>query len=96
MGYIEKEGKLLIITLNLAKKFRLEGHKVCPGWQLCRNCLTIAKTAQYIEEDQMMKKEFDDSVDFRDEIVRDCAKEDINSSFEELGISSIKLHGVPT
>ena len=75
---------------------RLEGHKVCPCWQLCRNCLKIAKTAQRSEEGQRMEKEFDDSVDFGDEIVRDSAKEVINSSFEELDISLIKLHGVPT
>jgi len=85
-----------IITLNLAKKLRLEGHKVCPGWQLCRNCLKIAKAAQHSEEGQMMEKEFDDSVDFGDEIARDSAKEVINSSFEELSISPIKLHAMPT
>ena len=44
----------------------------------------------------MMEKDFVDSVDFGDEIVRDSAKEVINSSFEELDISLIKLHGVPT
>ena len=84
-----------IITLNHAKKLRLEGHKVCPGWQLCCNYLKIAKTTQQTEEGQRTEKDFDDSADFGDEIVRDSAKEVINSSFEEHGIS-IKLHGVST
>jgi len=78
MESIEKEGMLWIITLNLAKKLRLEGHKVFPCWELCRNCLKIAKTAQHTEEGQMMEKESDDSIDFGDEIVRDSVKEVIN------------------
>ena len=44
----------------------------------------------------MMEKEFDDGVDIGDAIVRDFAKEVINSSFEELGISSIKIYAMPT
>ena len=55
-----------------------------------------SKTAQYTEEGQMMEQEFGDSVDFGHAIVRDSAKEVINSSFEELGISPIKVHAIPT
>ena len=41
-----------------------------------------------------MEKVFENSVDFADAIVRDYAKEIIDSSYEKLDIS-IKLHAMP-
>lgn len=84
-----------VITLELAMKLKREGQDVCPGWQLCRNCLKIAKTVQEAEEVEMeTDEEFHESTDFEEQMTRDTARESVDTSFEELGISPIKLHAV--
>eukprot|EP00112_Aurelia_sp_Birch-Aquarium-sp1_P016223 Seg366.9 transcript_id=Seg366.9/GoldUCD/mRNA.D3Y31 product="ARL14 effector protein" protein_id=Seg366.9/GoldUCD/D3Y31 len=85
-----------VITLEMANKLKLEGHEVCPGWQLCRNCLKIATTSKEVVDEIQMEtdEEFHEIIDFENTMARDTARESVDSSFEELGISPIKLHAM--
>ena len=64
-----------MITLEMAKKLKLEGHEVFPGWQFCRNCLKTATASNEVEEIQMeTDDEFHKSTDFENINGKRCCK----------------------
>ena len=84
-----------MITLHLAKKLRKKGLDATPGWQLCRNCFQKAtRDDQSIEPAETGNETDFDATEIEQEEARDAARDQMNTSFEELAVSPIKTHSL--
>ena len=83
----------------MAKSLEDKSLKVLPGWKLCQTCYKLTQQDDnddsFESEAEVMEMEInedkDKDSDFEKEVTK---KQKLDNSFDEMGISPIKLHGV--